>query len=250
VARWIFGALVVAAAAACSDGKAPEPGTHSEATEVSGGSTEDFNGNPVPCTNVVHVPVDEADGTVRFSDAVQQMRGLVEGDYSIPIVWVHPRRDSECDTSDGGGVIGTETVVRVGIHATGEAATVLDSGDNDVVDRSENPRRCAEVLRIPAIVTIRSDDGALDEEFAADIRTDDTNGAELDFGPDELATSDLQGTLAIQAPSGSTIQIQMVASDLIYLAIYVNDEPDCRWLESSTSGADDSGGIPRNSVLD
>jgi hypothetical protein len=211
--RWIFGAILVAAVTACSDGRAPE------STQVGGGSTEDFNGNGMPCTHVVPVPLDDED--VEFAAAVAQVRALIEGDYSVPIVWVDPcssafecGRAGTCEGDAGtdftpADLVGTETILHVSVHSTGDDAIVLDDQDTSL-DGNENEMesQCAEELRIPAIVTLTSDDGALDEEFAVDIWSEDPDSALINF-EDGYAASTLEGNLSQSLPPGSSVQFHL-----------------------------------------
>jgi hypothetical protein len=213
--RWIFGPIIVVAVAAC-DGSP---------TEVAGGSTEDFNGSGMPCTHAVTVPLDDEEAG--FASAVEQVRGLIEGDYSVPIVWVDPcSSDYECGYVRGcadvngratppADLIGTETTVHVSIHATGEDAIVLDDQDSSL-DGNENEMeaQCAEEVRIPASVALRSDDGALDEEFAVDIWSDNLSAALVklyDLYPSDkgFPVSALHGTLPQLLPSASTVEFDL-----------------------------------------
>lgn len=254
MARWVVGAIVVAAVAACSDGKAPEP------AQVGGGSTEDFNGQGIPCTHVVPVALD--DERAEFAAAVAQVRNLIEGNYSVPTVWVDPcSSDYECGAARGCGesasptdVVGTETTIRVSIHATGEDAVVLDDRDGSM-DGNENEleSQCAEELRIPATVTLTSEDGVLDEEFSVDIWSEDLRSAQVKFD-DAYAVSALHGSLSQRTPQGSTAQFHLSVSAPVDEDTHYSQDihvlhGDTPMLESLTAnGCGQS--VPKDSVAD
>jgi hypothetical protein len=179
----------------------------------------------MPCTHVVTVPLDDEEAG--FASAVEQVRGLIEGDYSVPIVWVDPcSSDNACspvggcsdsgnDTPPPSDLLGTETILRVSIHATGENAIVLDDQDGSS-DGNENEMegQCAEQVRIPAAVSLRSDDGVLDEEFVVDVWSDNLSAALVklyDLYPSDkgFPVSALHGTLPQLLPSGSTVEFDL-----------------------------------------
>jgi len=137
----------------------------------------------------------------------------------------------------------------------------MHDGRDEVLDgTNQSSSRCAEQVRIPVGVTLRSDDGALDEELAGDIWSEDLTRAIFAFEPDALPVSGLHGSFSHRLPLSSMISFSLSATlndgeAGFYFAVYVDAEPDAARFDpllSSFMPAAEAcqGGVPRDSVLD
>jgi hypothetical protein len=196
-------------AIACDSGQ-PKP--------AAGGSTEDFNGHdgaPL-CTKVSdatssRVSLDEV-SSMGFSP--RQMLDLIEGSYTLPIRWVHPCSDYECGgtacaEADSGApewtrsfvetpFTDTQTILRVRVEATGEAATVRS--------HAEGTTECDDTMTIPALLSASSDDGALDEQLSVQLESNRANVAWVSF---ERRAAELHGAFSTDLAAGATVELSL-----------------------------------------
>lgn len=235
-------------AIACDAGQ-PKP--------VAGGSTEDFNGNPdsPACETVSRV---ELDDTSPIGFAPRAALDLIEGNYALGITWNHPcASDLACPNSAcGDGAVplvspfaGTETVLRIEIQATGEAARVSFDEMNNVESS------CPEAMDIPVLVRLTTDDGALNEHFASQARADNPNGAQVFV---DRPVEQFQGALATSVEAGGSVEISLSAQQLredihfgaelrVGGAAGYSDAPIVRTFLTDSEGCAQD--LPRDSVL-
>jgi hypothetical protein len=145
---------------------------------------------------------------------VRQVQSLLEGNYVAPVRWVTldcgfdagpSADDRELLPTALSELVGTGTVVHVGIHVTGKDATVWHDDNDDVFSSEEHSgARCAEKLKIPAVLRLTSDDGALDEELSLDIWSLDgrSAGAGGTYRP-----SAFRGSLSRQLPPDARVDL-------------------------------------------
>jgi hypothetical protein len=125
----------------------------------------------VPCENTRYEYSGEPSS---FYISVDEVLAVAEGTFHIPTRWRntctdtprHFSRPAECDNPESivHDLHNSETVVHIVIAHEGEPAFVRHATESQPV--------CAEALQLPVKVSIRSDDGVLDEELDLEISTE------------------------------------------------------------------------------
>jgi hypothetical protein len=150
-----------------------------------GGTTGDFSGDLVDCEHTSEVSL--GDGS-ELGFTPESVLAFSEGEYVTRMRWFSPCEHPEspcgrarCRNSRVPQSDGTETTLRVAVERTGEKAIV-----------KHGPTQCAELMRVPVMVTFITDDGLLDERFATTLWTE--TGRDSGTGAMGL-TQELNGAL-------------------------------------------------------
>jgi hypothetical protein len=136
--------------------------------------------------------------------AASELLDLVTGRYAVPIRWVDPcRTESECrriieceEDGPGPSVADTKTILDVELTETGEPAIIPTPGPGQGA--------CVMEMRVPARLSLRSEDGAVDAELPVGIRSECGNEAAVNLnGPASM----LGGSLASELPEAATVEL-------------------------------------------